>query len=280
MAKDNNIGTDLAELLGTHNFDVEMSNVNNNSATPDEATVFKFDYVTEQGRNYGTAVIVLGEDNDLMLFYGDNLGKGMEPEDKDQWFAFMKELKDFSIRHNFHNFSPKNLNSLKRTMAGMAAIKEGLFEGYYGTRRVSYMGEATDARLVIKHNKMIGENDKRYRYVESLFIETTDGERFKLPFKNLSGGRAMLEHVRQGGRPYDVRGVHITETVNEMSVLSRFRRAQQGRVFEGVTQELVEQANAYYESLHAGLKHLATSSGYRRYFESWSPTDVGARSTG
>lgn len=276
MATDNNIGTDLADLLGTHNFDVEMSNVNNNSATADEATVFKFDYVTEAGRNYGTAVIVISDDNELMLFYGDNLGKGMEPEDKDQWFAFMKELKDFSIRHNFYNFSPRNLNSLKRTMAGMAAIKEGLFEGYYGTRRVSYMGEATDARLVIKHNKMIGENDKRYRYVESLFIETADGERFRLPFKNLSGGRAMLEHVRQGGRPYDIRGVHIAETVNEMAVLSRFRRAQQGRVFEGMTQELVEQANSYYESLHAGLKHMATSSGYSRYFESWSPADTGA----
>lgn len=275
MAKNNNIGKDLADLLATHNFDVEMSSTNNQSATADEATVFKFDYVTPRGRNYGTAVIVISNDNELILFYGDNLGRGMEQEDKDDWFAFMKELKDFSIRHNFHNFSPKNLNQLKHTMQGMAAIKEGLFEGYYGNRRVSYMGEATDARLVIKHDRMIGENDKRYRYVESLFIETVDGERFRLPFKNLSGGRAMLEHVRQGGRPYDIRGQHITDTVNEMSVLSRFRRAQQGRVFEAATQRLVEQANAYYESLHTGLKRMATSRGYSAYFENWTPADIG-----
>ena len=87
MAKNNNIGKDLADLLATHNFDVEMSSTNNQSATADEATVFKFDYVTPRGRNYGTAVIVISNDNELILFYGDNLGRGMEQEDKDDWFA-------------------------------------------------------------------------------------------------------------------------------------------------------------------------------------------------
>ena len=108
-----------------------------------------------------------------------------------------------------------------------------------------------------------------------MFIETADGERFKLPFVKLVGGRAMLEHVRQGGRPYDIRGQHITETVSEMAVLSRFRRAQQGRMFEGVTQQLVESANVYYEALQSNLKHLATGRGYTHYFESWTPADIG-----
>ena len=275
MAQEIQIGNDLYDLLNTRNFDVDITDERGQAADPADGKVFKFDWVSSNGNNYGTAVIVAGEDNELMLFYGDNLGKGMAPEDKDEWFGFMKELKDFSTRHNFYTFSPKNINALKHTMTGMAAIKEGLFEGYYGTRRISYMGEQTDARLVIKHNRMIGENDKRYRYVESLFIETADGERFKLPFNKLVGGRAMLEHVRQGGRPYDIRGQHITETVGEMAVLSRFRRAQQGRMFEGVTQQLVESANVYYEALQSNLKHLATGRGYTQYFESWTPADIG-----
>jgi hypothetical protein len=254
---------------------VDITDERGQAADPADGKVFKFNWVSSNGNNYGTAVIVAGEENELMLFYGDNLGKGMAPEDKDEWFGFMKELKDFSTRHNFNTFSPKNINALKHTMTGMAAIKEGLFEGYYGTRKISYMGEQTEARLVIKHNRMIGENDKRYRYVESLFIETVDGERFKLPFVKLVGGRAMLEHVRQGGRPYDIRGQHITETVGEMAVLSRFRRAQQGRMFEGVTQQLVESANQYYEALQSNLKHLATGRGYTHYFESWTPADIG-----
>ena len=197
----------------------------------------------------------------------------MEEPDKSEWYQFMEQLSNFATKHRY-DWSPKNLNQLKHTMAGMAAIKEGLFEGYYGTRKKSYMGEETTARLVINHNRMIGENDKRYRYVESLFIETADGERFKLPFKHLAGGKAMLEHVRQGGRPYDVRGTHIAEMVGEMAVLSRFNRARQGRMFEGVTQELVEQAEHYYRSLQESIRHMATGRGYQRYFESWTPANI------
>jgi len=202
------------------------------------------------------------------------------PQDKLDWFGseretgFLPELKNFATQHRY-TFSPKDINQLKHTMQGMAAIKEGLFEGYYGTRKISYVGEQTEARLVIKHNRMIGEDDKRYRYVESLFIETVDGERFKLPFTKLSGGRAMLEHVKQGGRPYDIRGQHINEIVSEMAVLSRFNRASQQRVFEGVTQELVETVYHYYSELRENLQHMATGRGYAQYFESWTPADIG-----
>ena len=276
MAQDINISKDLYDLLVSKNFDPQVTDTQGQETTPDEGSVFKFDYVSSSGKNYGTAVALIGDDKELMLFFGDNLGKSMDDEgDKDEWFGFLQQLSKFATRHNFHTFTPKNLNAIKHTMAGMAAIKEGLFEGYYGNRRVSYMGEATDARLVIKHNRLIGEDDKRYRYVESLFIETADGERFRLPFNKLVGGRAMLEHVRQGGKPYDIRGCHIAETVNEMAVLARFNRASQNKMFEGQTQQLVEAAREYYQNLQTNLKHMGSARGYQTYFESWTPADVG-----
>ena len=85
----------------------------------------------------------------------------------------------------------------------------------------------------------------------------------------------MLEHVKQGGRPYDIRGQHIAEIVTEMAVLSRFNRASQQRVFEGVTQELVETVHHYYSELRESLQHMATGRGYTQYFESWTPADIG-----
>lgn len=277
MAKEN-LAQDLSDFLATKNFQVKYTDETGQDSAPNEAKIFAFDWVSPaSNKNYGTAVIVLGDEDDLQLFFGDNLGKSMEdPEDKQRWFDFMKEIKDFGTRHNIGTFTPMDINQLKHTMAGMAAIKEGLFEGYYGTRRVSYMGEQTEARLVIKHNRMLGENDKRYRYVESLFIETADGERFKLPFTKLAGGRAMLEHVRQGGTPYDIRGQHIKEMVQEMNVLSKFNRANQNKIFEGNTADLVECALSYYHELQENLKHLASGRGYQDYFESWSPADVGS----
>ena len=278
MAQDINISKDLYDLLVSKNFDPNVTDAQGRETTPDEGSVFKFDYIASSGKNYGTAVILIGDERELMLFFGDNLGKSMDnPEDKDEWFQFLQQMSKFSTRHNFHTFTPKNLNAIKHTMAGMAAIKEGLFEGYYGTRRVSYMGERTQARLVINHNRLLGENDKRYRYVESLFIETADGERFRLPFTKLVGGRAMLEHVRQGGKPYDVRAAHIAETIQEMSVLARFNRASHNKMFEGQTQQLVEAARDYYHNLQNNLKNISTARGYQAYFESWTPADVGAQ---
>jgi hypothetical protein len=159
-------------------------------------------------------------------------------------------------------------------MQGLAAIQEGLFEGYYGNRNISYAGAPTQARLKIKHSQPLGENDARFRHVESLFVETADGECFRLGFRNLSGGRAMLEHVRQGGKPYDIRGCHLTEIVNEIATLARFNRASTGRVLEGVTQEVVSQAQVYYKQLRENLKRMSTSRGYSKYFESWHPADI------
>ena len=264
---------DLADFLVTRNFDPEYFDAQGQPSEAGDAKTMKFDYVSGSGKNYGTAVIVVADD-ELSLFYGDNLGRGMEPEDKQEWYSFLEELSNKAASHSA-TWSPRDINQLKHTLAGIAAIKEGLFEGYYGNRRVSYMGEQTEARLVIRHNRTLGEADKRYRYVESLFIETADQERFRLPFRSLAGGRAMLEHVRQGGRPYDIRGNHITEIVSEMAVLSRFNRAQQRRVFEGVTQELVESAREYYHNLQETVKHLGSTRGYQAYFETWAPDTVG-----
>lgn len=275
MAKET-LAQDLSDFLATRNFDVKYTNQQGRDSSPEDARVMAFDWVSPANRrNYGTAVVVLGEEDDLQLYFGDNLGRGMEdPDDKDAWFAFMKQLKDFGTRHSIGTFTVLDINQLRHNLAGLAAIKEGLFEGYYGTRRVSYHGAATEARLVIRHNRMLGEHDKRYRYVESLFIETAEGERFKLPFTRLAGGRAMLEHVRQGGTPYDARGQHVRGLVEEMNVLARFNRASQGRVFEGATQDLVEAARGYYEQLRHDLAGLATSRGYGAYFENWSPAGI------
>lgn len=272
MAKEA-LSQDLADFLVTKNFDPEYFDEAGQPAEAGDAKTIKFDYVAASGKNYGTAVIVIADD-ELSFFYGDNLGRGMEPEDKQEWYEFLEQLSNQAASHSA-TWSPKDINQLKHTLAGIAAIKEGLFEGYYGNRRVSYMGEQTQARLVINHNRTLGEADKRYRYVESLFIETADQERFRLPFKSLAGGRAMLEHVRQGGRPYDVRGNHIAEVVNEIAVLSRFNRAQQRRVYEGVTQELVESAEQYYRNLQETIKQLGSPRGYQAYFETWAPDQVG-----
>ena len=273
MATTNSISQQLLDLLATRNFHPEMLDRAGKPSDADDAKTFTFDYVAGSGKNYGTMVIVLDSDNEMKIMYGDNLGRTMEGDDKSEFFDFLQHLNQ-KARTNRWTHSIADINQLKYTMQGMAAIQEGLFEGYYGTKKVSYAGEPTQARLQIVHSQPLGEGDARYRYIDRMFIETVDGERFKLGFKSLSGARAMLEHVRQGGKPYDVRGCHITETVSEIAVLSRFNRASANRILEGVTQELVTEAQAYYQSLRENLKHMASTRGYAKYFEAWHPATI------
>lgn len=284
----NSISSELNDLLITHDFDVDALSTKtgkpavNDRGVPDssEADMFSFDWVGPTGKNYGTMVILLDQNGGMTVYFGDNLGRTMEPEDKKAWYGdpesgsrgFLEQLKNFAIRTSKirGGFGLENLSKLKYAIAGQAALTES----FYGTRKVSYSGEPTQARLMIKHTRPIAEGDKRYRYVESLFIETAEGERFRLPFRKLAGGRAMLEHVRHGGNPYDLRGQHIAETVTQLNVLSQFRRAHQGRVFEGAAGDLVTETDQYYQRLNHNLKHMASSRGYNRYFESWKPADI------
>jgi len=278
----NTPGQQLNDLLVTRNFDPEALDArtgkppldNQGAPDPENADMFTFDWVADSGKNYGTVVCLLGADNNFEVYFGDNLGRGMEFDDKNDWYEFLAQLRNFAKR-NLLRYDLQNLRRLKYTMAGIAkSVKEGLFEGYYGNRKISYAGEPTQARLMIKHNRTLGENDARFRYVESLFIETVEGEVFKMPFKKLAGGRAMLEHVRHGGTPYDARGHHIVEIVEQINVLSQFRRAHQGRVFEGAAGELVAETTEYLNRLRHNLKAVSNDRGYNQYFESWSPADV------
>ena len=275
-------GKQLYDILSTRNFENLKALDSKTSKPPlndrgqedvSAANMFTFDWQSEAGKDYGTVVILLGADKNLEIYFGDNLGKTMEPEDKQEWFDFLAQLKNFSVR-NFLGFGTSNLNRLRYSLQGQAAISEGLFESWSGNKTTSWNGKATEARLMIRHKKQIGEGDARYRYIESLFIETEDGERHKLGFTKLSGGRAMLEHVRMGGKPYDLRGQHITNIVEELNVLSRFKRANHGKIFEGDTEQLVTETNLYYENLNRVLKGLGTNRGYGRYFESWTPNEI------
>lgn len=264
----------LNDLLISKDFDPQLLNREGKPAqSPEDADVFSFDYVGTTGKDYGTVAILMGDDNNMDVYFGDNLGKGMDPEDKKGWFDFLYQLRQFAKR-NLQSFGIADLNKLKYSMKGQAAIKEGLFESWRGTSTQSWTRYPNDVKLIIRHSRPLSENDKRYRYIQSLFLETAEGERFKLPFTKLSGGRAMVQHVRQGGNPYDIRGQHICEMVKNINVLSQFRRASRNQIFEGEAATLLETATKFYESIKKNLYSLISPTGYTKYFESWKPEDI------
>jgi hypothetical protein len=274
MAK-NTTQRQLYDFLVGRGFDpTETNSVANDVIDPSEGNILQFHYIAPSGENYGTVVILLGDNKEMSVFFGDEKGKTMNPDDRDSWFDFLQDLKPWAVMRD-RDFSVYNMAQLKHHITSMRmAMNESLFESMMGNATRSWTAKPDQVRMVIHHSKKLNETDKRYRNIDKIFIETADGERFRLPFRSLAGGKAMLEHVRHGGTPYDLKGVHIAEMVQELAVLSRFRRAHQNKIFEGEAQSLIEQANEYYQNLHRSLKHLASPRGYNNYFESWEPSKV------
>ncbi len=267
---ENNASTALYDLLVTRDFDPEILDSSGKAVTdPSQAELFSFDWKTAN-KNYGTVVVLLGADQELEVYYGDNLGRSMESEDRRDWYQFLEQMKSFATR-NLLTFELNNLNRLKYTMQGMAAIKEGLFEGYYGTRKMSYSDQPKRTKLVIRHDRTLGEGDKRYRHIESLFVETADGERFRVPSRSLMHGKMLARHVAEGGTPYDAFGQHITEIIAEMATMSRFVRAARGRAFEGEAAAMTESAVRHYQDLKAKAKRMISQRGYREERERFDP---------
>jgi hypothetical protein len=273
----NTPASELYNLLVTRDFEPEIFDgvtgkppLNDNGEIDvNEADLFKFNWKTPT-HNYGTVVILLGDENNLQVYFGDNLGKTMASEDKNDWYSFLEQMKQFAVRNRM-DFQTENLSRLKYTMQGMAAIKEGLFEGYYGTRKVSYSDQPKKTRLVINHDRELGEGDARYRAIKSLFVETDAGEKFKVPSRSLSHGRLIARHCAEGGNPYDPFGQHINSLVTEMSTLARFIRVAKHKPFSGEAAELVESAIRHYQALKTKAKHMISQRGYHEEREKFDP---------
>lgn len=263
----------LFDLLVSRNYDPSALDERGKTTLDlSEAIMFSFDFVTVE-KNYGTVVILLDDDNNLEVYYGNNIVGAMEGKDKDRWYDFLYQLRMFAKR-NTKKFDLNNISRLKYRLQSLATIQEGLFEGYYGTRKTSYQDQPQKTRLIIKHSRNLGEEDARFRNISSLFVENADGERFKLPFKNLSAGRAMSRHVAEGGNPYDAFGQHICEMVSQINLLSGFTRASCNRELTEEAEGLYGLAEEFKDRLRKRVKRMASRRGYHKYIEEWQPGDI------
>jgi len=273
MTQSNTASQQLYNLLVSRDFEPEaLDAAGKPAANPADADIISFDYRTQE-KDYGTVVLSIDGENNLDVYYGDNMGRAMEGPDKNEWYDFLYLLRMFAKR-NLLTFSLKNLSRLKYSMRTMAAVKESLFEGYYGNRKVSYSDQPNRARLVIKHNKTLGEGDARFRYIESLFVENDQGERFRIPSKSLIEGRILARHVAEGGTPYDAFGQYISEMVRDLKTLAGFVRAARHKDYSGDAGHMVESAVRHYTDLKAKAKRMISRRGYHEALDTFDPSAI------
>ena len=191
---------------------------------PTTARFFDFDY-----NGLGKVSVAIDEDEGLTVIYSKDFMEDQDEMTQDAWYDFLKELRIFSkkrmLDYSVRDITKSNLN--KRDYKFLAKTPEDgqMTESkLYGTSKISYQ-KVGEARIVIQHTENINQESAtgRTQKIGKIYIESADGERFRYPFKHLSGARAMARHVAEGGNAYDDFGKHIVGLSEEMGKLRKFK---------------------------------------------------------
>ena len=264
------------------------------TADPSEAVFFEFEF-KEDADTFGAVSVSIADNENMKVFYNRNLVDKIDEDSKDEWYAFLKELKDFAVEHslrfdvrditksNLTKQDYQNLADTNKTVntdemsEELARITKlaGVNEGLTGTAKRSY--ESLDkTRLIIRHTGSVDETvpGARSRQIESLYIENEDGERFKYPLTHLAGARAMTSHVANGGRPHDDFGQHIIQTSEDIAKLNSFSRFVSNKdQLNDNAGDIIEQTKLKLENLRSYVKNISKQSHYETASKDFKTAD-------
>jgi hypothetical protein len=253
------------------------------TADPQGAVFFEFEFA-EDADTFGSVSISLADGENMKVYYNRDLVNKIDEDSRDEWYAFLKELKDFAVEHqlgfdvrditknNLTKQDYENLADTNKTVNTDGMSEElaritklaGISEGLTGTSKSSF--ENLDkTKLIIRHKGKVDETvpGARSRQIQSLYIENEDGERFKYPLTHLAGARAMQRHVANGGRPHDEFGQHIIQTSEDIAKLNSFSRYVTNKdQLNDNAGDIIEQTKMKLENLRGYMRNLSKQSHY------------------
>jgi hypothetical protein len=277
MAKNQeSINRSLFELLRSRGYAPTLLDTSGKETpVPEEAEVFQFKF-TKDGKEYGTVTASIDGLHKLIIYFGDDVANS-EKEDSasgsDSWYKLLNHLKRFSQQHQL-SFEVKNRDHLKYDMAKREHMKkqERISEGYHSMgKKASYNDNIPTVKIVIEHTRQIEEGEQRYRNVNRIFLENTQGERILAPTTKPGIAQIYARHLAEGGLPHDERWNHIGSLCEEYQKMAGFVRATRNNQFNESAQQLVNEGINHYQSLKESLSKMRGSRGYNSYFESYTP---------
>ena len=231
---------------------------------PTDARYFDFKY--DEDSNVSVS---LSEKDGVVVMYNNELFTSEQTIQKENWYAFLKELRSFA-RKRLLNFDTRDIarsNLEKRDYKYLAKNSgdDNMTESkLYGTGKVSYQ-DVDKARIVIKHTESVNQERAggRTQKIGTIHIESSEGERFKYPFKHLNGARAMARHVAEGGNAYDDFGKHIISMSEELNKLKKFKShmSRNGVMAEGLA-EYSDVVNDRIDTVKRTVETLQRKSVY------------------
>ena len=273
----------------------------NGAATADSesAVFFEFEF-QEDSDTFGSVSVSIADGETMKVFYNRNLVDKIDEDSKGEWYAFLKELKDFAVEHQLRfdvrditksNLSKQDYENLADTnktvntdemseelnrITKLAGVEKApVAEGLTGTSKSSFEN-LNKTKLIIRHKGKVDETvpGSRSRQIQSLYIENEEGERFKYPMTHLAGARAMQRHVSNGGRPHDEFGEHIVATSEDIAKLNSFSRYVTNKdQLNDNAGDIIEQTKLKLENLRGYMKNIAKQSHYEAASKDFKTAD-------
>ena len=269
------------------------------TADPGSAVFFEFEF-QEDADTFGSVSISLADGENMKVYYNRDLVSKIDEDSRDEWYAFLKELKDFAVEHQMrfdvrditkNNLTKQDYENLADTnktvntdemseelnrITKLAGVEKApVAEGLSGTSKSSFEN-LNKTKLIIRHKGKVDETvpGARSRQIQSLYIENEDGERFKYPMTHLAGARAMQRHVSNGGRPHDEFGQHIVSTSEDIAKLNSFSRYVTNKdQLNDNAGDIIEQTKLKLENLRGYMKNIAKQSHYEAASKDFKTAD-------
>jgi hypothetical protein len=250
----------------------------NTTNEPSQARFYEFDFKSLDNV-LGKVSVSLDEKSGVTIMYNKDFTEEVGYTEQEDWYNFLKGMRVFA-KKRLLNFEVRDINKSNFTQRDYSYMAANRGEtkmnesALRGTDKTSFQ-KIGNAKLRIKHTGPIGEGESRTKKIGSLFIENAEGEKFKYPFKHLSGARAMAIHVSEGGHPFDDFGKHITGLSEELSNLRKFK-TYMGRssVMAESLAEHMDTVNERIVAVKKTVQSLQKPSNYKTAFESFEPSNA------
>jgi len=249
---------------------------------PKQARFFNFLYSDSNGNKFGKITISLIDETSLKIAYGEDITRDMDRHQRQEWYDFLRNMRSFAkrslLKFDVRDLAKSGLNikDVKQQArvddvadSDDVRVTESRLYGTPGRPRQS-VGEHGNVRLKITHSEPIVDEVRgaRSRKIESIFLETPLGERFRCEHNNVHAARALAEHLNNGGTPYDEIAECINNMVREMTSMRHFVRSCKNKQFEDAeTSDMAQAAVKHYYHLQNTLRHLSQKKYYDEFVE-------------
>jgi len=247
---------------------------------PHAARFFDFDFKAGD-KVLGKVSISISEQDGLVVIHSADLSQTEDLVARENWFSFLKELRQFAksrmMTFDTRDITKSNLDKRDYSfLSNMNKPKEVTEAALTGTNKTSFQNIG-DSKLIIKHSAAVDADMAagRTHKIHSIYVESSEGERFKYPFKHINGARAMARHVSEGGKPYDDFGKHIVSLSEELYKLRKFKNyVNRSAVMAETLKEYSTVINDRIEEIKDTIQGLQKEGYYRLTKENFKANET------